>query len=141
MPLSGNLIEKIEFEDAASKLFNDDMVTSFSGESLGLTGDATGWDTILWTYLVKDGYKFDVDIEYKKFANVEVPYINNQRLYLLADGWGTEQTKDLINQIGCNKIIVQSIVVYGHTLFGEIYRELEVALSQLDCSINLITRY
>ena len=141
MPPKDNLIEKIEFESAGDKLFGDDMVTPFSSKALGIKGDATGWDTILRTYLVKDGYKFDVEIEYKNFGSVKVPYVNKQRLYLLTEEWNTLETKALVNQLGCNKIAVQSIVIYGHTLAGETFRELEVALKQLDCSINLITRY
>ena len=134
-------MEKIEFDDVEESLFSTDMITPFSSKNLEVDGDASGYDTILWTYLVKDGYKFDVNIEQVEIETLLIPYINNQRMYILTELWQSEHTKELINLIGNNKLTVQTIVVYGHSLTLESQNELRVALNQVDVSINLIVRY
>ncbi len=60
------------------------------------------------------------------------PYVDNTRLYLIDERWGTEQTRDLLNHIGTHQLPVQTIVIYGYSFDLESIRELEIGLKQLD---------
>ena len=134
-------LDKIEYDDTLQLDLFDDMIDAFSSEKLGVAGNADGFDTILHTYLAKDNYKFDVPLQMKDFAGIQLPYVNNQRIYLIAKNWGAENTKALVNAIGKNELVVQTIVVYGYTLEMESLRELEIALNQLENKVNLQVRY
>lgn len=134
-------LDKLEYsEDLQLDLF-DDMLTPFSSQALGVGGAATGFDTILSTWLVADGYRFDSDVSSVKFGNYEAPYVENTRVYIINNGWGAENTKALVNAIGTNQLVVQTIVVYGYEIDMESLRELEQALSVLENRVNLIVRY
>jgi adenine-specific DNA-methyltransferase len=122
------------------ELFND-MISPFSGESLHVPGNATGIDTILTTYLVQDGYKFDEQVTDLNLAGYDSSYVGKTRVYLIAEHWGSEQTKALVNLIGTNAITVQTVIVYGYSFAMESMRELEIALSQLETKVNLVVRY
>lgn len=134
-------LDKIDYDDDLQLDMFDDMISLFSSEKLGVEGSATGFDTILQTYLVKDNYKFDSKLEILDLAGIKLPYINNQRLYIITNEWQAENTKVLVNAIGTNEITVQTIVVYGYTIEMESLRELEIALSQLENKVNLQVRY
>ena len=75
------------------------------------------------------------------FAGVQLPYVDNQRIYLIAKNWQAKNTKALVNAIGKNELAVQTIVVYGYTVEMESLRELEIALNQLENKVNLQVRY
>lgn len=119
----------------------DDMIRPFSSQGLGFDDGATGEETILATWLLADGYAILSPIEKLDVAGYQTPYINSERLYLIAEGWSSEQTKALVNIIGKNEQVVQTIVLYGYSFELESMRELELALSQLDIKVNLIKRY
>ncbi|EOT28088.1 site-specific DNA-methyltransferase [Enterococcus saccharolyticus] len=141
VPPTQDTLEKIDYDDQLQLDLFDDMIDALSSEKLGVAGSASGIDTILQTYLAKDNYQFDVDIEMVDFSGIQLPYVNNQRIYLIAKKWQTENTKALVNAIGKNELIVQTIVVYGYTLEMESLRELEIALNQLENKVNLQVRY
>ena len=134
-------LEKIDYDDQLQLDLFDDMIDAFSSEKLGVAGNADGFDTILHTYLAKDNYQFDVPLQMKDFAGIQLPYVNNQRIYLIANNWRAENTRALVNAIGKNELVVQTIVVYGYTLEMESLRELEIALNQLENKVNLQVRY
>lgn len=67
---------------------------------------------------------------------VIAPYVDNTRLYLIDERWGTEQTRDLLNHIGTHQLPVQTIVIYGYSFDLESIRELEIGLKQLDQKVN-----
>lgn len=134
-------LEDIEFNDVMQLDLLEDMISKFSSENLGIDGNATGIDTILQTYLVQDGYKFDVNIEYIELGEYKVPYINNQRIYIISNSWNNKATEKLVNLIGRNEIQVQTIVVYGYSFDAKNLRTLEYALNQLDNKVNLQIRY
>lgn len=138
---SQETMESIEYSNSMQLDLFDDMISKFSSESLGVDGQASGQDTILQTYLVKDGYKFDAKVEWLDIDGVKVPYIEGQRLYIISSSWETQNTRALINAIGTNQIRVQTIVVYGHSIEMARYRELEIALAQLETRPNLQVRY
>ncbi|WP_263008842.1 site-specific DNA-methyltransferase [Streptococcus sciuri] len=134
-------LEKLEFDDSLQLDLFDDMLDDFSAQSLGLTGGDSGGDTLFHTYLASDGYKFDVPVEMVDFSGIELPYVNQQRLYLIRKDWKAENTKALVNQIGTNQLNVQTLVIYGHILDMASLRELEIACDQLDNKINILVRY
>lgn len=136
-----DILEKIDYDDQLQLDLFDDMINTFSSENLGVSGNASGFDTILQTYLAKDNYKFDVQIEQFDFSGIKLPYVNKQRIYLIADNWDSENTRILVNAIGKNEFTVQTIVVYGYTIDMESLRELEIALNQLENKVNLQVRY
>lgn len=141
VPPTQDTLDKIEYDDTLQLDLFDDMIDAFSSEKLAVAGNATGFDTILHTYLAKDNYKFDVPIQTIDFAGIQLPYVNNQRIYLIANNWQAENTRALVNAIGKNELVVQTIVVYGYTLEMESLRELEIALNQLENKVNLQVRY
>ena len=141
VPPTQETLEKIDYDDQLQLDLFDDMIDAFSSEKLGVAGNADGFDTILHTYLAKDNYQFDVPLQMKDFAGIQLPYVNNQRIYLIANNWQAENTRALVNAIGKNELVVQTIVVYGYTLEMESLRELEIALNQLENKVNLQVRY
>ncbi|EJE05966.1 DNA methyltransferase [Staphylococcus epidermidis] len=136
-----NKLEDLEIKDGLQLNLFDDMLSKFSADNLGVKGKAEGKDSILATYLAKDNYEFDAPIKTCDFEGIETTLVNNQRLYIISNNWQTQNTISLVNAIGKNKIIVQTIVVFGYTIEMEVLRELEIALEQLNKKINLIIRY
>lgn len=134
-------LEEIEnFDTNNTNLFTN-MVDGFSSNSLGITGNATGEATILTTWLAKDGYSFDADVEEVMFNNYSAHKVEDNRLYLINEGWGAEQTKELLNQLGTHQLEVQSVVIFGYSFNVAELRELESGLKQLDSKVTLIKRY
>lgn len=119
----------------------DNMIEPFSSEGLKVYGKASGEDTIITTWLVSDGYKFDMNIEKLDLVGYQAYYVAQSRLYLIHEHWRPAQTKNLLNLIGTNKITVQTIVLYGYSFDLESIRELEIGLKQLNSKVNLVTRY
>ncbi|GMA09116.1 type III restriction endonuclease StyLTI [Tetragenococcus halophilus subsp. flandriensis] len=134
-------LDTIEFNSDIQLDMFDDMINVFSSESLDVPGHASGFDTILQTYMVSDNYKFDVPIKFVDFVGIELPYVNESRIYLISNDWTSRNTKALVNAIGKNELTVQTIVVYGYTIEMESIRELEIALNQLENKVNLQVRY
>lgn len=134
-------LEDIEdFDPNNTNLFTD-MVDGFSSKSLGIEGDATGEETILTTWLAKDGYSFDADIQEMNFNGYKAHKVEDNRLYLINEGWGSNQTKELLNQLGTHQLEVQSVVLFGYSFNVAELRELENGLKQLDSKVTLIKRY
>lgn len=134
-------LENIEdFDPNSTNLFTN-MIDSFSSKNLNVSGDATGEETILTTWLIKDGYSFDSDIKAVKFADYVGYVVEENRLYIINEGWGSNQTESLLNQLGCHQLNLQSVIVFGYSLNIAELRELETGLNQLDNSPRLIKRY
>lgn len=139
-PVKQTLEEIDDFDPNNTNLFTD-MVDGFSSKSLGIEGDATGEETILNTWLAKDGYPVDADVEEVKFDNYTAHKVEDNRLYLINEGWGASQTKELLNQLGTHQLEVQSVVIFGYSFNVAELRELENGLKQLDSKVTLIKRY
>jgi adenine-specific DNA-methyltransferase len=139
-PVKQTLEEIDDFDPNNTNLFTD-MVNGFSSKSLGIDGDATGEETILTTWLAKDGYSFDADVEEIKLDNYTAHKVEDNRLYLINEGWGANQTKELLNQLGTHQLEVQSVVIFGYSFNVAELRELENGLKQLDSKVTLIKRY
>ena len=139
-PVKQTLEEIDDFDPNSTNLFTD-MVNGFSSKSLGIEGNATGEETIMTTWLVKDGYPFDVNVQEVKFDNYTAYKVENNRLYLIKEGWGAEQTKEMLNQLGTHQLEIQSVVIFGYSFNVAELRELENGLKQLDSKVTLIKRY
>lgn len=139
-PVKQTLEDIEDFNPNNTDLFTN-MVDGFSSESLKIDGDATGEETILNTWLAKDGYPFDADVEEVKFDNYTAHKVEDNRLYLVNEGWGASQTKELLNQLGTRQLEIQSVVIFGYSFNVAELRELENGLKQLDSKVTLIKRY
>ncbi|WP_370448336.1 DNA methyltransferase [Lactobacillus sp. ESL0233] len=139
-PVKQTLEEIEDFDPDNTNLFTN-MVDGFSSQVLNIDGDATGEETILTTWLAKDGYSFDTNVEEIKFGNYSAHQVEDNRLYLINEGWGADQTRELLNQLGTHQLEVQSVVIFGYSFNVAELRELENGLKQLDSKVTLIKRY
>lgn len=139
-PVKQTLEEIDDFDPNNTNLFTN-MVDGFSSRALNIDGDASGEKTILTTWLVKDGYSFDADVQDVKFDNYTAHKVEDNRLYLINEGWGADQTKELLNRLGTHQLEVQSVVLFGYSFNVAELRELENGLKQLDSKVTLIKRY
>ena len=139
-PVKQTLEEIDVFDPKNTNLFTN-MIEEFSSKSLGIEGDATGEQTILTTWLVQDGYPFDAEVEEVRFDNYTAHKVEDNRLYIIKEGWGSDQTKELLNQLGTYQLGIQSVVIFGYSFNVAELRELENGLRQLDRIVTLIKRY
>lgn len=129
-----------EFDPNNTSLFTN-MVDSFSSQGLNVTGNTTGEQTILTTWMVKDGYPFNADVKKVDFNGYKALLIEKRRLYIINEGWSTRNTEALLNKIGTHQLDVQTIVLFGYSFKITDLRELEIGLKQIDSNINLLKRY
>ena len=138
------VLNKIDtFNPNEKNLLADNMLEPFSGKSLNTTLQATGTQTLLTTWLVDDGYTLTTPIREVKFGNYTA-YMpqDSHRLYLIDTGWNSDTTKDLLNKIGKNNLIIQSIVIYNHSFDFTALTELKNNLkSVLSNEVKLIERF
>ena len=139
-PLKQTLENIDVFDPKNTNLFTN-MIEEFSSKSLGIEGDATGEQTILTTWLVQDGYPFDAEVEEVRFDNYTAHKVEDNRLYIIKEGWGSDQTQELLNQLGTYQLGIQSVVIFGYSFNVAELRELENGLRQLDRIVTLIKRY
>ena len=139
-PLKQTLENIDVFDPKNTNLFTN-MIDEFSSKSLGIEGDATGEETIMTTWLAQDGYPFDANVEEVKFDNYTAHKVEDNRLYIIQEGWGSDQTKELLNQLGTYQLGIQSVVIFGYSFNVAELRELENGLRQLDRIVTLIKRY
>ena len=76
-----------------------------------------------------------------KFGSYTAHKVEDNRLYLINEGWGAEQTKELLNRLGTHRLEVQSVVLFGYSFNVAELRELKNGLNQLDSKVTLIKRY
>ncbi|WP_283612153.1 site-specific DNA-methyltransferase [Limosilactobacillus pulli] len=118
-----------------------DTVDSFSSQTLGVAGNASGEQTVLATWLAKDGYPFDVDVQKIDLAGYQGNLIENNRLYLIREDWSSKCTEKLLNLLGTHALNLQAVVIFGYSFNLNDLRELENGLKQLDGNVSLIKRY
>lgn len=139
-PTQQTLDEIDDFDPEGTALFTN-MVDAFSSQSLEAAGNASGEETIMTTWLAKDGYPFDADIKKVDFAGYQGSVVDDNRLYLINEGWNAENTKDLLNKLGTHQLDLQAVVIFGYSFNIAELRELENGLKQLDSKVTLIKRY
>ncbi len=118
-----------------------DTVDSFSSQTLGVAGNASGEQTVLATWLAKDGYPFDIDVQKIDLAGYQGNLIENNRLYLIREDWSSKCTEKLLNLLGTHALNLQAVVIFGYSFNLNDLRELENGLKQLDGNVSLIKRY
>lgn len=129
-----------EFKPETDELVLD-TVDSFSSQTLGVPGNASGEQTVLATWLAKDGYPFDVDVQKIDLAGYQGNLIENNRLYLIRENWSSKCTEKLLNLLGTHALNLQAVVIFGYSFNLNDLRELENGLKQLDGNVSLIKRY
>ncbi len=129
-----------EFKPETDELVLD-TVDSFSSQTLGVAGNASGEQTVLATWLAKDGYPFDVDVQKIDLAGYQGNLIENNRLYLIRENWDSKCTEKLLNLLGTHALNLQAVVIFGYSFNLNDLRELENGLKQLDGNVSLIKRY
>ena len=139
-PTKQLLLEIEDFDPKGTALFND-MLNSYASDALDVAGGATGAQTILTTWLAKDGYAFDTETKHVDLAGYQATLVNDNRLYLINPGWGAKNTEALLNQLGTYQLDVQAVVLFGYSFNIAELRELENGLKQVDRHISLIKRY
>lgn len=101
-----------------------------------------GVDAILATWMVADGYPLTEPVTSLDVAGYAAHYLDNSLLYIIAEGWGTEQTKALCNLVGERKVNLNTIIVFGYSLGLEAMRELEINVQQsLNAEVKVEKRY
>lgn len=129
-----------EFKPETDELVLD-TVNSFSSQTLGVAGNASGEQTVLATWLAKDGYPFDVDVQKIDLAGYQGNLIENNRLYLIRENWSSQSTEKLLNLLGTHALNLQAVVIFGYSFKLNDLHELENGLKQLDGNVSLIKRY
>jgi len=124
-------IDKIEKFDPSKEI---------QGDLFGEMANAFGEETILQTWLISDGYEFSQIPETKNFAGYRAYYIDGS-LYIINQGWGKEQTKELLNLVGKNELRLNHIRIYGYSLGMESLRELKINVSQSLSNVEIELRY
>lgn len=140
-PNTGMFVDSKGMQVAFSESGFDDMIHPFSSEGLDVSGDATGVDTILTTWMIQDGYKLDNEVHQLEIDGYNVFYVEPTRIYLIDNNWNSNNTKILLNKIGNYDLNVQTVVIYGYSFGLESIRELELGLKQLPNKVNLVKRY
>jgi adenine-specific DNA-methyltransferase len=133
-------IEKItEFNSEETNLIADDMIKPFEYKDT----NTKGLDTILTTWLIDDGYRFDTNAEEIVFGKYAAHYVREAAtLYLINRDWDTKALIPLLNQIGKNQLLVKTIVVYPYSFTFEAMRELKTNIkTNLAPSPILIERF
>jgi adenine-specific DNA-methyltransferase len=122
-----NTIDRIaEFDPEIDAIIADDMLSEFADKA----SNASGCDTIVTTYLLDDGYELTQKPDEIEIAGYKAYYIADSVLYLINQGWGADQTKELLNLVGTNKINLNTIVLYGYSFTFESLRELCQAITR-----------
>jgi adenine specific DNA methylase Mod len=133
-------LEKIvEFKPEETNLIADDMIKPFEYKKT----ETGGLDTILTTWLIDDGFRFNTHAEEIVFGKYKANYVREAAtLYLINQDWDTAALMDMLNQIGKNILPVATIVVYPYSFTFEAMRELKTNIkTNLDNSPNIIERF
>jgi hypothetical protein len=116
-PPAAQLIEKIDSFDLDPPLQPD----MFAGMA-----NKIGIDAILAMWMAADGYELTHPVREIALAGYIAHYLDNSLLYIIAEGWGTAQTKALCNLVGIRKLNLNTVIVLGYSLGLEDLRELVI---------------
>lgn len=133
-------IDKIlDFDPGKFQLFAEDMISPFAYKGT----QTSGLETILQTWLIRDGFPFDAQVQEIKLAAYHAHYVaESATLYLIQTGFTHEALKDLLNRIGNHELIVNTLVVYPYSFAFEQMRELKYNLkTNVEIPITVIERY
>jgi adenine-specific DNA-methyltransferase len=134
VPLPENMIDKIKNFDPDSM---DGMAAEIGEDNMAA---AIGEDAILQTWVIADGYTFSEIPEEKNFAGYHAHLLDGT-LYIIAKGWGTEQTRELLNHPEKNEWRLRRICIFGYSLGMESLRELNINVPNFFRNVQIEMRY
>ncbi|MDR2345310.1 MAG: site-specific DNA-methyltransferase [Planctomycetaceae bacterium] len=133
-------LNKISNYDPQTKLPpEDNMISTFANKKYG----TSGIDTLLTTWLIDDGCRFDVNIKTIKIADYSAFYIEESAtLYMIEPNWNINALKFLLNKITKNKLIINTIILYAYSFDPKSIHELETNIkTKLNNPPKIIKRY
>ncbi|GED14721.1 site-specific DNA-methyltransferase [Aneurinibacillus migulanus] len=101
--------------------------------------DASGRETLVTTWLLDDGEGLGIEAENVKFLDY-TGYKRGKRLYLIDEGFTSDNVVELLRQIDSKELVVSNVTVYAHSMNFEEMRELDIAL-RTRAGISLEKRY
>lgn len=121
-PLSDGTFDSLEaFDPTKNEMFSSGILNQMGGE-----------DAVLSTYLMSDGVELTSEIKTIDIAGYKARLAGN-RLYIIKEGWDTEQTASLLNMVGKSELDINSIVVFGYSMTFNGMKELELGVKQSLC--------
>ncbi|MDR2762527.1 MAG: site-specific DNA-methyltransferase [Planctomycetaceae bacterium] len=131
-------IDKISAFDQSEDLFESNMLESFGDE---LT-DTDGVEALFSTWLLSDGFTFDVKVETIYFASYRAYYIRESAtLYLIDRNWDMNSLEALIDKIYKNELVVNMIIMYSFSFSFKSMRELKENIKTLPTPPTIIQRF
>lgn len=117
-------------------LIPDNMVDIFK------TSYASGKETILTTYLIKDGYGLSPDIKSYKMKYYIADKVEDS-LYIIEPGLTSEDVLILISQLERRDLELNRVVIYSYSINFSVLQELKKNLFSLHNNkyVELIERY
>ncbi|MDO4664868.1 MAG: DNA methyltransferase [Actinomycetaceae bacterium] len=135
---SGKLLDQLErFDPAASDvLFSGDYVSKFD------LNNTPGHDTVLATWLVKDGYGLTTSAEKVKLENYELDVCGDSG-YVIDTGLTSDDVVALVRQLETGDLELSRIVVFGYSVEFSVMHELKKNLAVLKSgrTIDVIERF
>lgn len=116
-------------ENLSPDMFND-IINSVSADALGVSGGATGEETIFTTYMVRDGFKMDVPWTGIYFGDVVVYIVDETVMYIITQKWESEQSEYLKRYLNDNQKL-NKIIIYGMTLGVSELTEIETVVNSV----------
>lgn len=134
--IDANTIDKIvDFDPNSIQILTEDVVSEFAGNVVKLgeyyeksdkdkvnpkfakivdTG-ASGENTILQTWLINDGYKFNMPVKTLELVHHNVHYVEDGAMAYIIDQFTQEDVEELLNLIGTQQLNVKTIIVFGYS--------------------------
>lgn len=134
-PDEKTLMELENFEPEI-KLITDDMISLFDNEH------SSGKESILATWLSEDGYGLSNKTEDYLLVGFVADKIN-KTLYVIDEGFTNEDTVELIQRIENEKLNINRIVLYVHSVQFNVLHELRKNIKNLrnNKNVTLIERF
>ena len=123
---SGQVLDQLErFDPAASDaLFAGDYVSTFD------LNNTPGHDTVLATWLVKDGYGLTMTTDKVKLESYELDVCGDSG-YVIDSGLTSEDVVELVRLLETAELEVSRVVVFGYSVEFSVMHELKKNLSVL----------
>ena len=133
--VQSTLLEKME-------KFNPDVLIPDNMVDIFKTSYASGKETILTTYLIKDGYGLSPDIKSYKMKYYIADKVEDS-LYIIEPGLTSEDVLTLISQLERRDLELNRVVIYSYSINFSVLQELKKNLFSLHNNkyVELIERY
>lgn len=123
-PLPSNTIDQITAFDPSSEYKAEEWFMANFTDGLG------GKEAVLCTFMLSDGVKLTDKAEYLNLSGYSAP-LEGGTVYIIEEGWSTEQTAALLNLIGKRERVINAVVLWGYAgLDFAAVKELELGVRQ-----------